>query len=157
MGDFLVRGASLHVPYHGFPLLLVENLPEKYSLQLPLVCGYVVVIEVCGYFQSGVAQRIEWQHGDIKVQEVWVVAVDDIKCAVVEVVDKLLAWCGGSVAPSPLRAAYVVRPASLAEGMVLPVQVLWVISLPPFTLAVSLCQMSVIGFSDTVALEVVSA
>ena len=78
----LVGCSALHVPCEGLALLVVENLAEHHT-------AWVLVVKVCGYAHAAIAYRIEWQHCDIEVDEVWIIAVDGIEGAVVEVCHKL--------------------------------------------------------------------
>ena len=158
--DFVWRTA-LYVPNECILLWVFENLTEHDSLVLTLVGGHAVVVLMCGDFQAGIADGIEWKYGDIEIDEVGVVAVDGIERAIVEIGDVLLRWQAGSAAPSPLAMNRIIVPRVIAKIVVLGIESLWVESFPPFLrtidiglVAIFLREPAIVFHTSLLALEV---
>ena len=77
--------STLHVPYECLLHLLAEYLAKHHGVVGTLVSADAVVVHVCCYFQSCIADGIEWQHRHVEVYQVGVVPVDGVEGAVVEV------------------------------------------------------------------------
>ena len=94
--------------------------------------------------QSRVTHRIERCYCHIKIQQIGVIAIDHIECTIIEVCTIFLARHTNSIAPCPLTVNHSVVPAVLTQWMVLCIQILRIISFPPFSFSVCLGQFSIV-------------
>ena len=77
--------STLHVPDESLLHFLSQYLSKHHCVVVALVRADAAVVHVCRYFQSGVAERVEWQNRYVEVYQVGVVPVDGVECTVVEV------------------------------------------------------------------------
>ena len=160
----LVGGTTFHVPYEGVFHVVLQNLSEHDSLVLALVGGGAVVVHVGGDLHARIADGVEGKDGHVEVDEVWVVAVDGVERAVVEVGDVLLRGDVGTAFPTPLAMDGAIVPGVVAEVVILCIEFLGVESLPPFLcsvgvglVAVFLGEPAVVLHTTLVALHVETA
>ena len=111
------------------------------------MCSHTVIIEVCGNLQSGIADRIERKNRHIKIQNIRIIAVDNIQRTVVEVRHKFLRRHTGTVSPRPLTMYRTVIPTVFAHRVVLCIKVLRVVTLPPFSFTVCFSQLSIVRYA----------
>ena len=78
-----IRRSAFHIPCESLLLLFAEYLAEDNATR-------VLVIHVGGNLQTGVTEGIEWQHGHVEVNKVWLISVDGIEGAVIEICHELL-------------------------------------------------------------------
>ena len=82
-GNDFVGSTTFYIPRQSLALLIVQNLSENNR-------AGVLIINMCSNFQATIAEGIEWKNRHIEVDEIGIIAVDGIECAIVEIGDKLL-------------------------------------------------------------------
>lgn len=128
-------------------MVFVEDLAQHHGFQFAVMRRHAVVVEMCRYLQSGVADGVERQDRNIEIEQVGIIAVDHVERTVVEIGAILTCRQAGTIAPSPLAVDGAVVPAVLAQRVVLGVKVLRVVAFPPFAFAVGFRQSAVIRYS----------
>ena len=157
MVNNLVGRTALNIPCNALALVLIENLTKQNGRHFPLMRGQVVVVEASRYFQSGIADWPEWQYGYVKIEQVGVIPIDDIKRPIVEVGNELLRRLSHTVAPTPLLMNHAIGPGAPTQGMILLIKVLRIQAFPPFALAVGLGEPAIVRHPHLVATTVVAA
>ena len=135
--DNLIWGSALYIPCEGTLLVIAENLAEYHA-------AWVLIIKMCSNLKSAVANGIEWQYGNIEVDEVRIVAIDGVEGAIVEIGYELLRRRTGTITPPPLCVNLTVVPRAVAHRVILGVELLWVETFPPFALAIGLGELAIV-------------
>ena len=139
-----VGSTTLHIPHQSLALFFVQYLTGKHRFQFAVMRSHAMIIKVGGNLQSGIADGIERKHRHVKIQDIRIVAVDNVQCTVIEVGYILLRRHAGPFSPCPLAMNHTVVPAIFTQRMILGIQVLRVISFPPFAFPVCFGQLPIV-------------
>ena len=100
-------------PYDGLFMFSFQLLSEDYGIEIALVKLRVLVIVVRHDFQPRIVDGPEWEYAVVKIDQVGMILVYHVHCAVEEVVVVALWGDRGSFGPVPCS------PSMSAQGMIL--------------------------------------
>ena len=134
----LVRRSPFHVPHHRLFLPVVEHLAGHYRLVHSPVFSGALVVDMSRKLETGIRYRPEREICVVEIYEIRIIVVDELHSAVVELVAICLVRTDDSIFfPIP-------GSAILAQRMILGIEFLWVVSLPPGSCTVFLGKPAII-------------
>ena len=140
---YLVWCTSFHIPYKSLLHLVGQYLSEHYPIGLA-ICTLTLVIHVSCYFHSCITYRIEWQNGNVKIDERRIISVNGIKSAVIEIRHIILCRQTCPILPAPLTMDSSIIPGSIRKVMILGIEFLRIKTFPPLIRTIGIRFVSVL-------------